>query len=68
MNERILLIHWAPEPDVPIGACGEDLEVTLLEGQNKHYRHAYVTLSIDQVNCKKCCMVLSFRALSKLKL
>ncbi len=67
-SKRILLIHWAPDPDVAIGACGEECEVTYLEGKHKHYRHVYVTLSTSVVNCKQCYMALGIRDLAKVKL
>ena len=67
-SKRILIIHWAPDPDIPMGACGEECEVTYLDGNKRHYRHVYVTLSTSLVNCRKCFMAVSLRDLGRVKL
>lgn len=44
---------WETEPKVAI--CGESASRTLLEGTvGGYYRHVYVTLSIEKVNCPVC--------------
>jgi hypothetical protein len=58
MQERLLRVHYVI-PDrynvKPITAvCGEYTKLSLLEGKNRHVRHVYITLSLDEVNCLKC--------------
>jgi len=67
-SERILLIHWAPDHETHVAACGESVSITYIDGKARHYRHVYVTLSTSLVNCVHCTIVLGMCELAKVQL
>ena len=68
MSQRVLIVHYVLpgtlEESVVEAVCGEDVELSILEGQNRHVRHVYVTLSLSAVNCTECMGYVSLLILS----
>ena len=63
-TQRIDLIHWAPDPEEHVAACGETVQVSYIDGKNKYYRHIYVTLSTNLVTCTGCSVSLGMYLLA----